>query len=1211
MIHESRTGPYVGPQPFIRDDPRGFYGRDAELESLTDLVVSDRIVLLYAPSGAGKSSLIEARLAPRLEREGLSVMPTARVGVAPQRNGHAGDANRYVQSAVATLGGTATDIGHLELGEFLDSRRTRQNEPQLLILDQFEEIFTSDPTDVSAKQAFFKQLGAALRDRSRWALISMREEYIAGLDTFLRFVPTQFSARFRLDLLNRAAAEDAIKRPAADAGVDFSQVAGRLARELSMVRIQNLDGTDTRVPGPYVEPVQLQVVCVRLWEHLPIGKTRVTDADVDAIGDVDHALADYYGDCVSRIARETHQSEREIREWFDKKLITPQGVRNQVLRGNAQSDGLPTETVDALVGTHLVRAEERHGFTWIELAHDRLVAPVKDNNTRFTAKLSEFQRKAEQWDEQKRSPALLLRNPALNEAQEWARDNPDEVGPREREFLTASDTAARAATRLRWLNRGIGVLAVIAALLALLAAIAYRAQIDATSQVTTLAANTLAANAMVLTPADPGLGALLALEAAHRAPTSRVADALRNAVLNLHELTRLQHSGAVLAATFSPDSDFVATGTVSNGAFLWETPGNLVAALTGHTGRVSALAFSHDGGLLATASDDATVRLWDGHTGTSLGSLQHEHAVVSLAFSPDDVQLATGSEDGSVRMWRLDTRQVVWVAHHETGQPVPTVSFDSTGAALVSGSWDRTARVWDASTGNQLNVLNKHTAAVVSAAFSPDGTRIVTGSWDSTARLWDARTGASVAVLPDNVDPIVATAFSPDGTLVATGSSEPGQFSGGRIRTWDAHAGNLVAELQGFHAGVAGLAFSPDSGRVLAGSDDNSAREWDSRTGTPLATFVGHTDRILGFGLNANGSLAVTASADGSARIWSVATAVQERTWASHAVVLGVAFDRSGTGLLTSTANGETRVWDADTGSRRQMRQAFVHPAAVYAAAISPDARYIATASWDDTARIWDMQGREAFRALIGHTGPVLGLAYSSDGAYLATASADHSARVWDTRTGESLAVLDGHAAPILAVSFNSDGQQLLTAGADGVVRRWSWRGGGDSIVISGIPQSVVSIAFSANAALVAAGDRDGTTRVWDATTGQQRAGLRGQAAPVSALSFSPDANYLVTASGGLDATADGNAAVVWDLSTAHVAAALPANAAPLTSVAISPDGERIATASDDVDGTVRVYYWRLFQPLDGLVSWVTTLTQRLGRELTPAERSQYVSDAT
>ena len=123
------------------------------------------------------------------------------------------------------------------------------------------------------------------------------------------------------------------------------------------------------------------MVCRRLWDELPPDARTIGVENLLASGDVDAALAAYYDGSVAELAAADVPAERALREWFGDRLITPGGIRGQVLREQTATGGLDNDAVDSLVATHLVRAEQRDAKTWLELAHDRLVVPVLDSNT--------------------------------------------------------------------------------------------------------------------------------------------------------------------------------------------------------------------------------------------------------------------------------------------------------------------------------------------------------------------------------------------------------------------------------------------------------------------------------------------------------------------------------------------------------------------------------------------------------------------------------------------------------------------------------------------------------------------------------------------------------------------------------------------------------------------------------------------------------------
>ena len=236
-----------------------------------------------------------------------------------------------------------------------------------MIFDQFEQIVTLDPADREAKTEFFTQVGEVLRHGDRWALFSLREDHLAGLDPYRRWIPRRLTKAFRLEFLSPQAARETIRRTAQHGGVDFAEdAADRLVTDLRRVRVQQPDGSVSEELGQEVEPVQLQVVCHRLWNHLSAEDDRIGLDLVERYGKVGEALGEFYAESVSQVAATTGIPERDIRVWFDEHLITKRGIRAQVLQEPGQSAGLEDEAIGELIDMHVVRAEARRGAVWFE-----------------------------------------------------------------------------------------------------------------------------------------------------------------------------------------------------------------------------------------------------------------------------------------------------------------------------------------------------------------------------------------------------------------------------------------------------------------------------------------------------------------------------------------------------------------------------------------------------------------------------------------------------------------------------------------------------------------------------------------------------------------------------------------------------------------------------------------------------------------------------
>lgn len=405
MASEPRSAiePYVGPRPFERYHRDRFFGRTREANEILSLIIAHRAVLIFAPSGAGKTSLINAGLVPLLEAEGFEIMPLARVrglvpdGIDPSHIANIYSFNTLISWAEATA--DPTGLAKATLADYLAARPHPSDElglpvPRVAIFDQFEELFAAHAERWQDREDFFAQVGAALeQDPYLRVVFSLREDYLGQLDSFAALLPERLQSRYRLTRLGRAAALAAVTQPLRGTGYSFAPgVAERLVDELMQVRVESATGETMIVTGEYVEPVQLQVVCRSLWQSLPADVRVITADHLQTFGDVDQALVGFYERSIRQAIRNTDVPEGDVRTWFEQNLITPAGTRGTVYRGPHETGGMANAVIDALEDLHLIRGEWRAGARWYELTHDRFVTPIQKSNEAW---LSE-RREAEQ-----------------------------------------------------------------------------------------------------------------------------------------------------------------------------------------------------------------------------------------------------------------------------------------------------------------------------------------------------------------------------------------------------------------------------------------------------------------------------------------------------------------------------------------------------------------------------------------------------------------------------------------------------------------------------------------------------------------------------------------------------------------------------------------------------------------------------------------------
>jgi hypothetical protein len=388
--------PYVGPRPFGHDEKDLFFGRDREARDLCSLVVAHPIVLLYANSGAGKSSLLNAGLVPLLEARGCEVLPPARVG------GRIPDAikttevdNVYAFNVLSSWAGPSVDprdLVKVDIAGFLAGRPHRKDqagEPVLrvVLLDQFEELFTFAPERWHEREALIRQLAKALEgDPLLRVVLVMRQQFVPQLETYAHLLPQGRPTRFALEQLRPKAAQQAVEGPLARTDRKIEPEASqRLVQELRKITVRGAGGDDVETIDQFVEPVQLQVACAKLWDDLPPDVHAITPAHIETYGDVDKALKRFYEDALNAAVTKTGVSKDRLRLWVDRYLITPGGTRGMVYRGPEQTGreerAIPNSAVDVLEEKHLIRAEARAGGErWYELTHDRFVGPIKESN---------------------------------------------------------------------------------------------------------------------------------------------------------------------------------------------------------------------------------------------------------------------------------------------------------------------------------------------------------------------------------------------------------------------------------------------------------------------------------------------------------------------------------------------------------------------------------------------------------------------------------------------------------------------------------------------------------------------------------------------------------------------------------------------------------------------------------------------------------------
>jgi WD40 repeat protein len=557
------------------------------------------------------------------------------------------------------------------------------------------------------------------------------------------------------------------------------------------------------------------------------------------------------------------------------------------------------------------------------------------------------------------------------------------------------------------------------------------------------------------------------------------------------------------------------------------------------------------------------------HWAVPLGSpLHHESGLLAASFSPDGKRVVTASYDNTARLWDALTGQPLGSPmRHEDS--VVAASFGPDGTRVVTASDDKTARLWNGFTGQPLGSPMRHESDVFGVSFSPDGKRVVTASDDKTARLWDAITGQPLGSPMRHKDSVAAASFSPDGRRVVTASDDR------TARVWDGLTGQPVGSPLPHEGLVLAASFSPDNERVVTASDDKTARLWNAITGQPLGSPMRHEGWVLVATFSPDNKRLVTASDDNTARLWDAITGQPLGSPLRHeGPVRAATFSPDGRRVVTASDDNTARLWDALVG--QPLGSSLRHERPVPSASFSPDGMRVVTASYDKTARLWDAPTGQPLGSPLRHQGSVATASFSPDGMRVVTASYDKTARLWDALTEQPLGSPMRHDSPVRAASFSPDGERVATASYDKTARLWDALTGqpiGSPLRHEG---PVRAVAFSPDSKRVATASDDNTARLWDALTGQPLGSPMRHDSPVRAASFSKDGMRVVTAS--YDKTAR-----LWDALTGQPLGSPMRHERPVLAASFSADGNRVVTASEDK--TARVWDGLSGEPLGSPLS--------------------------
>jgi len=1106
-----RKNPYLGLSAFEAEQEKYFYGREEAIRTLITHLTNSRFLSILGYSGSGKSSLIKAGLLPQLSRDRIP-----------------GSSQWSVESF--TPGKHPRD----KLVDIL-ARPREQNQPFVIFIDQFEEVFTLCE-DEAERKGFIRLIAEEMKDTERQSrmIIALRGDFLSRCADYpevlnlINHIPT---TTYIVKSLGIQEVLEAIEKPAELHGVKFE-------RGLVLHIAQDVAGQPGALPLLQYALKELWRVCI---EKPASPQPLLTKKGYEEIGGVQGALENRanaiyqsFSDGDRIFVRKLFMELVQLDEGNEVK-VTRRRVDWDRLRAIADSPQQLEQVIGLLAEAHqrLIIVDEHT----VEVAHEALLCRwkllrewIEENleNIRISRRL---ERACREWKETYgKSDGALLTGARLLEVEEWEKRVQPKLTGDERDFLGKSvgrrkrEEQAELEQQRKRTRFAIASLIAVTGLTILTGTAwinAERGQIIALSQASEAK---FILNRNSLDPLVEALKAGTRLKQIDWVPGNKevrqqVMETLTQAVYWVRERDRLQgHNDAVQSVSFSRDGTMLASAGYDNTVKLWNLERNPKKPISlPHDRAVFSVTFSPDSQTIASASFDKTVKLWN-RDGTLKYTLPHNKVVYSVTFSPKGDTIATGDKSGNVTFWNSNGQKKDSFQPHKS--TVLGLRFNQQGNILATASKDGTVQLWKLTPKLQKQnpTTLKHGNRVDSVSFSPDGETIATASQDKIVKFWkpDGTPLSNLTIKGESG--FTSVSFSPDNKTIATANLV------GQVQLWERnekeikeietlsghssransvsfiHNGNilasasndrtvklwqvklpLVTRIKAHSQRVFDVSFSPNGQKFASAGDGNTIQIWDGN-GNWQQTLNGHSKQVDSVSFSTNAEKIASSSLDDTVKLWTWQGKQYQlkRTIPRESLLEGVSsvsFNPTNTNnplLAVVDTQGSVKILDIN-GSKKYNFQA--HKKEIWTVSFSLDGKTIATASGDRTAKLWDVKGKPKV-TLEGHNAAVRDISFHPKINLIATASEDNTVKLWDF-SGQLLKNITGHTEQVKSVRFSPDGGRIATASADRTLKLWNLDG---TLIttLKGHSGGVNSISFNPkNSKILISGSSDSTIIIW------------------------------------------------------------------------------------------------------------------------------------